>query len=405
MTRFEQMDQLLKKYYHMAKRNSNYIYKKDISRSIKKYNIPSKDVDVDLGLYFSKWIRYFEGRKNISACILPFWSYFCQFMSDDQKTYTNIKKEDKSIKLYISLDSEHIDKGVLMIFDFIEKNNIINISKVGANIKSDTIVIRVENIKDAKMIMNFVKRNKYLQEGIYKNTNPFIPNINGVSYTIDGSLSYTTMISSVIGMFINEWVKNRELEPNLMDLYKYVSNMEKKLFRRGIKAEKSIVTVDSLIGDGDYSKQDVLSLKVAFNLFLKTLDKNFDFKDFCSFALESEDKENYYYDNNIDVETILREELLILSKKYGFDQAILNIDAYSKTVDLGYISSKNNMRERFKDIDFLYYLNKYLTDNNISCRQLCNRLLNINDRVFEQSELYEMFEPYLQDNNSSRNVK
>ena len=109
MTRFEQMDQLLKKYYHMAKRNSNYIYKKDISRSIKKYNIPSKDVDVDLGLYFSKWIRYFEGRKNISACILPFWSCFCQFMSNDQKTYTNIKKEDKSIKLYISLDSEHID--------------------------------------------------------------------------------------------------------------------------------------------------------------------------------------------------------------------------------------------------------------------------------------------------------
>ena len=326
-------------------------------------------------------------------------------MSNDQKTYTNIKKEDKSIKLYISLDSEHIDKGVLMIFDFIEKNNIINISKVGANIKSDTIVIRVKNIKDAKTIMNFVKRNKYLQEGINKNTNPFIPNINGVSYTIDGSLSYTTMISSVIGMFINEWVKNRELEPNLMDLYKYVSNMEKKLFRRGIKAEKSIVTVDSLIGDGDYSKQDVLSLKVAFNLFLKTLDKNFDFKDFCSFVLESEDKEKYYYDNNIDVETILREELLILSKKYGFDQAILNIDAYSKTGDLGYISSKNNMRERFKDIDFLYYLNKYLTDNNISCRQLCNRLLNINDRVFEQSELYEMFEPYLQDNNSNRNVK
>lgn len=35
MTRFEQMDQLLKKYYHMAKKNSNYIYKKDISRSIK----------------------------------------------------------------------------------------------------------------------------------------------------------------------------------------------------------------------------------------------------------------------------------------------------------------------------------------------------------------------------------
>lgn len=399
--RFDEMNKLLRDYYFYAKNNSNYIYKSYVRKSINRYNISDSDKNVDLKDYFPKWVREFENKKNIGAFTVPLWNYFCQFTSRDTKQYSEIKEKDNPIKLYISLDSSHIENGVKMIFDFMDKNNITTISKVGSNIKSDSIVIRVSNVKDAQKIIDFVKNNRYLRDGINKNTNPFIPSINGVKYTMDGSLSYTTMIASIVSMFINSWVKYRDREPNVNDLYRYTYNLEKKLLRRGLDADRAIVAVDSLMGDGDYSSSDVYSLKVALNLFLKTFDKKFEINDFYNFFDEVKNKENYYYDNYIDVETILREELRVLSSKLGEKQAILNMDAYSKTGDVMYISRENNIRDRFERIDFRTHLNRYLISHDISCERLCKSLLNIGDKVNDQSELYDMFNPYLQKRNSN----
>lgn len=401
--RYNAINNLLSEYYNYAKSNSNYINREYIRKSITRYSISDSEKDIDLKKFFPKWVREFEKKENIGAFTLPLWSYFCQFTSKSKRLYSEIKQKDNPIKLYISLDSFHIEKGVTMIFDFMNKNNIITMSKVGSNIKSDSIVIRVARVKDAKKIIDFVKNNKYLQEGINRRTNPFIINEEGILYTMDGSLSYSTMVASIVSMFINSWVKHRNREPNINDLYRYAYNVEKKLLRRGLKADRAVVAVDSLMGEGDYSNDDVYSLKVALNLFLKTFNKNFKINDFYDFFAEVENKEKYYYDNNVDVETILLEALRLLKKKLGERQAILNIEAYSKTGDSMYISRDNNLRKRFEDIDFISYLNKYLMEKDISCRKLCSVLLNTNDKVNEQNELYDMFDPYLQNNNSNNN--
>lgn len=401
--RYSEINKLLIEYYNYAKNNSNYINREYIRKSITRYGISDSEKDIDLKKFFPKWIREFENKKNIGAFTLPLWSYFCQFASKSKRLYSEIKQKDNPIKLYISLDSLHIEKGVTMIFDFMNKNNIITMSKVGLNIKSDSIVIRVSKVKDAKRIIDFVKHNKYLQEGINRRTNPFILNEEGILYTMDGSLSYSTIVASVVSMFINSWVEHRNREPNINDLYRYTYNVEKKLLRRGLNADRAVVAVDSLMGEDDYSKDDVYSLKVALNLFLKTFNKNFKINNFYDFFAEVENKEKYYYDNNVDVETILLEELRILKNKLGERQAILNIEAYSKTGDSIYISRDNNLRKRFEDINFRSYLNKYLMEKDISCRKLCSILLNTNDKVNKQNELYDMFGPYLQNNNSGNN--
>ena len=95
---------------------------------------------------FSRWYNYYKDNPYIDAFVSPNWTYFCQFISRDEKA----KNTSEHIKIYIPLDINHIEEGAKKIFDFITDNNISHVSKIGSKIRFDNIVIRVTKEKDAE---------------------------------------------------------------------------------------------------------------------------------------------------------------------------------------------------------------------------------------------------------------
>ena len=152
-------------------------------------------------------------------------------MSKEQyKKISYRNPDDNYYKLYIPLDKEHIRNGADLIFDYIKQNNIEHLSKIGADIRFDDIVIRLTNKKDVEKVINFVGSNEYLKEGLIK-PNPFLYSKNNVAVACDGDLSFNNIISSLISNYINEKKLNNNLkEISVYDFYEYARNIYNDIF-------------------------------------------------------------------------------------------------------------------------------------------------------------------------------
>lgn len=84
--------------------------------------------------------------------------YFCHLISNH-----NIKYAKNHLKIYIPLDSNHIEDGVKMTFDCSKHSMPIKSSK---RIRFDDIVIRVIHPKNVEKIIKFVNDNFYLKSGL-----------------------------------------------------------------------------------------------------------------------------------------------------------------------------------------------------------------------------------------------
>lgn len=177
-----------------------------------RYGLKEKDYDKSgdpiwvREKYFQRWIKAFEGKKQIKVFSTLDWRYWCQF------TNGNIE-EFEFLKMYLSLDSEHLYEGVLRLFSYMEKENIVHLSKVASEVRSDGIVVRLrkDDMKSLKKICNFIEQDPYIQEG--KNcVNPFLLTIGSVGVMLDDGGSYNSEIASVIAEYINSINLNEEIE-------------------------------------------------------------------------------------------------------------------------------------------------------------------------------------------------
>ena len=189
----------------------------------------SNDV-IDISSNFDKWINRFSNNHNINVFIDPNKDYFCHFISS--KYDMNIPY--KEIKLYIPIDKEHIYDGANYLFDFLIREKIQHMSKIGRHIRFDDIVVRVTNMVDADKVISFVNNNSYLREGNLP-LNPFTVCDNIVSMTWDGNLSYNSVLSNWISEYINFEKENNNLDDvNFINFYDYVLRMCNLLFEKGI---------------------------------------------------------------------------------------------------------------------------------------------------------------------------
>ena len=116
-----------------------------------------------------------------------------------------------------------------MLFDFISVNNISHVSKIGKRIRFDDIVIRVADESDARMILDFVKNNRYMQEGLLK-PNPFAFSKDGIALACDGNISYNNVISLLINNYIVD-KKGKDLNAiGFEDFYNFVIDIYINIF-------------------------------------------------------------------------------------------------------------------------------------------------------------------------------
>lgn len=209
--KLNEMEQFLNRLLHIVQENNLYLSSDMVYSELKHYGLKQNDkVNGRLGnvkFLFDRWINNFKNRKNISVFNSENWEYWCQFVNN---CYS-----DEYIKLYIPIDKDHIEEGVNQLFSFNAKNNIRHQSKVGKEIRSDNVIVRLEkgDMKSLKLIIDYISSNPYIKNGLNK-VNPFIPCINGIGVMNETGISYNDEISKVIAHYINEHRNDRKIDLN-----------------------------------------------------------------------------------------------------------------------------------------------------------------------------------------------
>jgi len=170
---------------------------------------------------FDDWIYRNKNKDNLQTFVSEKYPYFCQFANRDA---VNIAGE--AIKLYIPLNENRLYEGANRLFDFIASEGIHHNSKIGKKIRNDNVVVRVSNMEEAIKVIEFVKNDPYIQDGLM-NTNPFTININGVGIAKDGFRSYNTELCNHLTKFITILVsKNRLEDLNTVTFHEYLDTVK-----------------------------------------------------------------------------------------------------------------------------------------------------------------------------------
>lgn len=386
--RINRIDDFLKMLCDIAIENPNYQFRyKDIYDLLHDINIPNDNYDVNQN-DFNDWINHFKNNDGIDVFVSERWKYFCQFIGKSD----NLLNYREHIKLYIPIDSNHINLATKQIFEFLTYNNIAHVSKISSEIRNDDIVIRLIDPNDAVKIINYVKNNNYIQEGLIK-TNPFLYSESGVAIASDGKISFNDTICELLASYINEKKKNDMLASiNAHDFYGYVEHIYNKIFVE--KNEELIEKIFKSVKTPD-CKYDI---KGVMGILLKSikddynLNKYFEiYSDLCNmfanmgkkvFGIESI-KTNYE-----EIEDLFKFGVSVFEEKYGsFDGALVNIRKYIETDDLVYITRANNLRNVYSEKNYSEMLKKYLKENNLSFDEFAFKISNKTKEIENVGEL------------------
>lgn len=325
--------------------------------------ISRNDIEVDSNLVYSNLVTYNVKHENISLyleCLIKTFDKFKNINIIKEKNGFKIssfkfKNSENSIKIYISLDKEHIYNGLTDIITFLSQNNIIHSTKVLNNIRNDNIVVTVDGLFDAEKIRKYIEGNDYIKEGLI-NTNPFMYTDGNISYVWDGFLTYNIVLSNYISEFINEHNKNNNyVLVTHSKLYEYIYNKYINVFENGIGINDFISTkniIDLPI--------ELLNYKYITEFILDTLNENMLLKEFCNKIKNTQNicnhideiskiKNMIIYDNtDINVTPEQREiyDYIYIehSKKIGEEKVIKLFKTFIKTLDYRLFTRNNNIR-------------------------------------------------------------
>ena len=342
-----------------------------------RLGVNNKDKDINLdSIYdndskkeksiFQEWISYYRYNPRIDVFVSKNWSYFCQFNSKKE----DAKNSDNHIKIYIPLDGNHIKKGAKLIFNFLSISNISHISKIGKNIRFDNIVIRLVNKEDTDKLLEFVKNNSYLQEGLIK-ANPFAVQKNGVALAVDGHISYNDTIASLIRIYLADCQREGKLnEVSYINFYYFIAN----------KYNDEFVHKKSHCFENEFNFQNNETKKnyrEVIELIILSQTKDFGYDN----LIEHYYKSKRTTKNNSNSISTLSERLLLesideMSKRFNsFEKSIVNVEGYITIGNLEYLTRNNNLREKVSLSNMRNEILKYINKSNISIKQLINEVI------------------------------
>ncbi len=298
---------------------------------------------------FNLWINSFRNRKT-DVHVSAGWRYFCQFISQD-KTANDSKQH---LKVYVPLDAAHIERGATMIFDFLERNNISHVSKIGKAIRFDDIVIRLVEEKDVDTLINFINNTSYLMQGLIS-PNPFAYNKNGIALAVDGSLSYNSTVAGLISLYIDNKMRTKTLNNvGCEDFYAFVNDM---LISEFVNNESTELTDYFQIYGEDVKR----NYKQVFSLIMKVHDPMFSYEKLKGHYQECLREEKKLSPGQIaNVERTLLEAIDLMIKRFNDEYAIHNVESYYLTGDPTKLTRNNNLRDRVVHSTFRRDLNAIL---------------------------------------------
>lgn len=289
--------------------------------------------------YYENWKKALGSKKNLYIhSWRNYWSGFENY---------NFLNESKFIKIYLSLDRDHLFEGVKQLFTYLDSENIVHTSKSTSIVRSDNVVIRLrENDYEGLIkISKYIENNKYIQAGANK-INPFLPTVGSIGVMHDDGRTYNGELSNLIANYINTYAKTGNI--NFWHFVNY------------IKSEKK----------DDY-------------LFLETFNNAFFEKSKYQQIVENATKENKSNESlnqtGKSLEEILELGILLAFEKYSKHQAIVAISAALKG-DYNYFS-RSTYDNQGNEISIRRYLSDNLSSEQLKSYILKNNAVQQNDSI------------------------
>lgn len=349
MNREEEITKFLQLIYHSKLNNIN-INEDMVYSNLVKINVKERGM---INGYFDYWVDHFKNSFNIRVFVADYWKYFCQFVNNKKESKPSYNK----IKIYIPLDKEHIKLGASLIFDYMKRENISHLSKIGSEVRVDDIVIRLDSFEDINKLREYITRNNYIMEGLIK-PNPFTYNDGVISYAWDGHISYNSTISALISDYIVSTPKNTDVkEINYRNFYKFILDKYKKVFI-------SKTELDDFINEFNIDpidkEQALCNYRCVFETIISELDsKNGinEFKEQYYKNIDTNYQEEIMYsfneDNKVENETdiygIWQDCYDKLVSKYGILETTIRIIRFIETGNTLLFTREYGIRTKIKD--------------------------------------------------------
>lgn len=328
--------------------------------------------DFDCSKFFDYWINN-NRRENTNVFVDPSWSYFCQFISQGNK----LRDSSKHHKIYLSLRPDYLREGVERLFDFLSRENIPHISKIGKRSRDDQIVVRVGTAEDCEKVIDFINNDSYIQRG-KKKANPFSFQYRGVALATDGNVSYNECMALTLKLYLKEMIDNNRInEINVNSFIEFVVNYYNKYFINMTDVDK--VMNDFQVGNRLNSIQNLVDYKYCLKLFLNAFNERFDLEKYEEMIEEK--NRNIEADCNLFKNALGEQNYINLFKelcntvigKSGYYEGRMRIKRLFNSSDARYITNDNNLRRRVDNSSFINYINEYVRKRNISIDDLINR--------------------------------
>lgn len=349
MNRLNECDKFLKQMAYISKNTS--LTSSNIYSYMVRIGVPQEYRDIDLSNIFSYWINHFQNEPNINVYVDPKWSYFCQFVNLNN---ADIELSD-GIKMYIPVNPEFVYDCANELFEFMARNNIYNVSKIGKHPRFDNIVLRIYNKKDATRIQYFIDNNELIQRNLLP-PNPFAIIKNNIAYAMDDKMSFNSELSLLIQKYIDYKKQCQMLDTvGIEDFKEFLRNYYINTYITG----KNIQELNFK------ESQRIVNEEQILELLLISLDENATFADYMNHVDSCND---FMYkkgliddvnnlknkDNDFDrVEMFLEEFIMQMSvqENFNFNDVLSKINRYINNPNSITIANNNIM----------YMVNKYLS--------------------------------------------
>lgn len=376
----------------------NYIWRILLLQNVSRDDLNKNLFDEGM---FSRWCR--KERTKTYTFVQPDWNYFCQFISADNKAMA----ATNHIKVYVPLDYEHIERGVNELFDFLEENNISHISKVGSKIKSDDVVIRLINKEDLYKLLDFIKNNKYLQEGLLK-PNPFAYNEGNIALVCDGILSYNETLANYIMLYVKKLIEtNCVKQASLKGFYRFVIEYYAQTFVEERNPErpyalKKFANDFSYVDNKEIDINDpfvITDYKYVTKLIIESQAKDYKLDNFVSHYETINKKKKIESSVKFEnADNMLSKLIEILVEKCDSNYTTWNIIEYINTGDYTYLTTFGNSRNMvcnstFRD-DILYMLKMKNISVNDYVQSFYNKMFVLDDNVMNIIKEYLAYGDY-----------
>jgi hypothetical protein len=385
-----EMESFLRYFRDLYSNNPSLDIKDDtIYYTLTNYGITDSYLNKDISDYFNKWINRFKNKRNIKVFWTDDQKNFLQFHNGfDYQNDSNIK----FFKLYVSFPKDKIYKCANKIFDYIDQNNFVSLSKVANKVRSDDVVLRMKYEKDARKVIEFINNDSELSQAA-NITNPFLVRAGVVGITYDDYLSYNDVLSGIMESYFKKYRQKNTLDKvSLNDFRTYVQNEYNINFKSsdGIYKFSKRATSDDIMTFGSIEKF-ILNYEQIYQLIIKTLDEKTkldeiistvnNFRDYMNdivmlnyfhraidyqkkSSISSEDIHNSNLDNSQkSLKKIVDDYIIYANQKYelesdneldggsGLDEVYKHLSSYLN----------GNIRAITRDKDFRELFSKYLS--------------------------------------------